>query len=479
MIVSAEKISLKLFIVLSSILLLSGFAAIYSSNYFLLAIIPALLFFYLATVDFKFVFFLMMFSLPLSIEVQFAQHLGTDLPTEPLIVGLMLVSLFFIFGTKKFDKNFLKHPLTTLLLVHVFWLFVSMLYSSDMQVSLKFIAAKFWYLGTFFFLSSLILRTEKSMKTLFICLIAPLVFVVIYTLIRHSMHQFSFHKVNTMMDPFFRNHVNYAIFIAMAIPFLFFAKSNMQTNSGKLFMWSIIGLFFIAVVLSYTRAAWLSLFAAFGYKYFLRLKSVLPVFVLMTALLVSGILYMSHDNRYLQFAPDPKKTIMHEEFGDHLSSTTKLEDISSAERVYRWIAGFRMWEANPITGFGPGNFYNFYKSYTVNKFKTYVSDNPERSTVHNYFLLQLVEGGLVGLLIFISLSLGIFYYGQKIYQATKDKFDRGLALTINLGLLIIYINLMVNDLLEDIKIGTMFFLFISLLVNQDLKNRRLLATEKS
>jgi O-antigen ligase len=40
----------------------------------------------------------------------------------------------------------------------------------------------------------------------------------------------------------------------------------------------------------------------------------------------------------------------------------------------------------------------------VKSFRTYVSDNPEKSTTHNYFLLQLAEQGIPGFLLFAILS---------------------------------------------------------------------------
>ena len=71
-----------------------------------------------------------------------------------------------------------------------------------------------------------------------------------------------------------------------------------------------------------------------------------------------------------------------------------MEDISTMERVYRWVAGVEMVKDKPIFGFGPGTFYSAYKAYTLSSFQTYVSDNVDHSTVHNYFLLTFIEQGL-------------------------------------------------------------------------------------
>jgi O-antigen ligase len=67
-----------------------------------------------------------------------------------------------------------------------------------------------------------------------------------------------------------------------------------------------------------------------------------------------------------------------------------------------------MFDDSKWLGHGPGNFYPTYKKYTVTEFSTYLSDNDEKSTVHNYFLLLLVEQGIIGLAIFLALSILIF-----------------------------------------------------------------------
>jgi O-antigen ligase len=85
---------------------------------------------------------------------------------------------------------------------------------------------------------------------------------------------------------------------------------------------------------------------------------------------------------------------------------------------------------------------------------TYVSDNPEQSTVHNYFLLVLDEQGVPGLLIFFALSFVLFQQGQRIYHETKDKDEKNWIMAVLLCLIGIYITTFLSDLIETIKAGT-------------------------
>jgi O-antigen ligase len=133
------------------------------------------------------------------------------------------------------------------------------------------------------------------------------------------------------------------------------------------------------------------------------------------------------------------------------------------ERVYRWVAAKRMVADRPFMGVGSGNFYEFYKKYTVTEFATYISDNEERSTVHNYFLLILVEQGLIGLGIFALLTYFIFCDGNRLYQQSDGQQKRTVLILLQ-SMMAIYINLLLSDMLETDKVGPFFFMIIGLLL---------------
>ena len=125
-----------------------------------------------------------------------------------------------------------------------------------------------------------------------------------------------------------------------------------------------------------------------------------------------------------------------------------------------------------LTGFGPGNFYNFYKSYTVSGFETYVSANPEKSGIHNYYLMMLVDQGIPGLIIFLILTFAILLKGEQIYHETRDEGRKRIVMILLLSLIIIDAFLLINDLIETDKVGSFYFMSIAILVNFDLANRR-------
>lgn len=459
--------------------LLFVFAGWYSEKYYLLGVPFFLLFCWLALVDFRAVFYLLLALIPLSVEYIFPNGLGTDLPIEPIIVLLMLILFFKVISNRNFiARDFLTHPLITILLFHWLWMVVAMVYSSLFVVSLKFLLAKTWYISVFAFLGGVVIKGLKDFKIAFWCFFPTLLLTVIYTMVKHAAFDFSFASVNTMMQPFFSNHVIYAATIAWAVPFVWLAAGWYPKRSFRRRVLHLLMLFFIvAVFFSYTRSSWMALVVALASVFIVHKRLMKWAIIGGTCILLMFIGYMAWKNHYLNYAPDYANTIMHEELGEHLEATYNMEDISSEERVYRWVAGFRMWEANPIVGYGPGNFYNFYKPFTVSSFRTYVSANPERSTVHNYFLLTLIEQGIIGLLIFFTLTVLLLMGGQRIYHETKDKQEKRWVMAILLCIITIYVSTFLSDLLEVDKTGTMFFLCIAMLVNQDIRNKKVIKNQ--
>ena len=152
--ISRLDISQSLFAVYAGILLLSVFTGIATRWYFLAGVPAALLLVYVALVDFKKVFYLLMFFIPLSTEIHLPNGLGTDLPTEPLTVGLMIIfGLYVLSRPKSLDADFITHPITLLLLLHIGWTYAASFASQEIFVSVKFSLAKTWYVAVFFFMT--------------------------------------------------------------------------------------------------------------------------------------------------------------------------------------------------------------------------------------------------------------------------------------------------------------------------------------
>ncbi|MEZ5014177.1 MAG: O-antigen ligase family protein [Chitinophagales bacterium] len=435
---------------------------------------PAFLFAYQMIINFKVIFFVLLIATPFSIEYYAPSGFSTTLPTEPIMIIFMLTFLFFIFLKRDlFDRQFLLHPISVVLYIHFTWILITTIFSADIVISLKYVLSKTWYVVSWYFIAALVIKDLDSFKKAFWCLFIPTFFLTIYTIYNHWTYQFRFAEVNRTMVPFFRNHVNYAVFLALMTPLTFTVAHWYERHSWQRIMLNIGKFLLLAgIYFSYTRSSWISVAGAFAAYFIIRNNKLMWA----ASLAVIGVIffawYMLHDNKYLDYAPDYKKTIYHSNFTDHMESTLTLEDVSSAERIYRWVGAVHMIHARPVTGFGPGSFYFNYKRYTINKFETYISRNDEHSTVHNYYLQVTSEQGFPGIAIWATLLLFVLYYAQMLYTKLTNKRYKGLVMAIALSFITILINISLSDLIEADKIGTSFFFFIALLVQVDLLRKR-------
>ncbi|MBL7749133.1 MAG: O-antigen ligase family protein [Chitinophagaceae bacterium] len=240
----------------------------------------------------------------------------------------------------------------------------------------------------------------------------------------------------------------------------------------RLYLTAAIAILIAGVFFSYARGAWLALAAGMLSYWLIKKRLLVIAYVTFIIITVAGVFWLKNNDRYLQYAHDYQTTIFHTNFNEHFIATYTLKDVSTAERFYRWIAGVRMLKDGGLTGYGPGTFYNNYKSYTIPAYKTWVSHNPEHSTVHNYFLLVAIEQGLPGLFFWLLLAGALLYYAQRLYHRVADIYYKIVAITSGVILTMIMILNLLSDLIETDKIGSLFFLCLALLIATDVNTRR-------
>ena len=464
-----------LFTAFAVIVMSSIFIGVATDFYLLVAFPFIIIVGYIAIVDFKKLFFFLLLFIPFSIEMELPGGLATDFPSEGMVVGLMVVYLlYFLSNLKTLDASFFKHPITLLIIVHLTWAFVTTIHSHNLLVSVKWLLAKFWYVVVFYFMAGLVLKNLKNYKTFFWCTFLPLLGVIFYVTIRHSVSGFSFKEINFVVGPFYRNHVMYGCIVSLFVPFVWYAIKWYPRWSIK--WWFVLGGFLVALLavqLSYTRAAYIALILAVVANFIIRFRLMKVAIGLAVVLALAFVIHLVTDNSYMDYAPEYKTTVSHTNFDNLISATAEGKDISTMERVYRWVAGYQMSQTEPLTGFGPGNFYNFYKKYTVTSFKTYVSDNPEQSGIHNYYLMLVVEQGFLGAFLFLLLCFWVLLRGEVVYHNTKNTDKKNMVMAVLLSLIIIDCLLLINDMLETDKIGSYFFLCMAVLVNIDVENKKL------
>lgn len=445
-----------------TLLFFSG--AIYFNEPFLFAFPFTLLVISLFILKIESLYFLLLLVIPFSIEYDFSNSI-IDLPSEPLLILFaVLLSIYCLLNYKKVLEKINYNPLVYIIAIHLVWTYFSTIFSTNIIISLKTSIVKTLYLLVFYLGTALFINQFNKIKKLIWVLWIPTFLTIVYALIIHSSYNFSFESINKALHPIYRNHVNYGVFITMLFPFLIFLNRQSKAQTiPKLFSQISIPITLVAIYFTYTRGAWLGLLSMPIYYIVLKLKWTKSILIIVSITILSFGSYLFYNNNYQKFAPNFNKTIYHDKLSAHLNSTFEMEDMSTVERFYRWLASIKMSKKNLIYGVGPGNFTENYKPYTVASYRTYISENEEKSTVHNYFLLMLAEQGLVGLLIYVAFVFYLFIYIEKLYHKQIKKEHKVAVLLIACSILAFLFNNTLSDFLETNKVGSLFWINIGLL----------------
>ncbi len=408
---------------------------------------------------------LLLFTLPVSTEYHFTPALGTDFPDELLMLAMTGIAvLLMVWRPLLLRKAWPAHQVTTMLLLMLGWAAITTLFAANPLLAVKYLLAKGWYLVAFTAMPLLLLHSRRHWVVAALCIITPMAGLAVMAIFRQAAYGFSFERVNDTVTPFFRNHVNYGAMVVAILPLL---TAAWYWTASKTVKWISAILFFVfltATYFSYSRGAWLAIPVAGVLVWVVQKRRVLLLLLLSVLLVVGTGGWLLVNNRYLDYRPDYNKTIFHTDFREHLRATYKGEDMSTTERFYRWIAAVRLSADHPLLGTGPNSFYDTYKPYAVTAYKTYVSNNPEHSTVHNYFLLLLAEQGLPGLLLFTGLLFVLFIQLQRHYHLEQDRHYRLAILAVTAVLAMVVTVNFLSDLVETDKTGGMFLLCAAFVV---------------
>jgi O-antigen ligase len=461
-----DKVEKKIYISGLVLLFMSIILGTYFSFYwlYLLPVMAAGIF--LAIVDWRSFYWLFLLSIPFSIEIFLPGGLATTVPDEPMMWFLLLASILILISQKKLVPAwFIKNPLTLLMAIHYIWLFACLILSEIFLPSLKYFIAKTWFLNAFFVLPVYFFRSKDDFKRAFRYIFIPFMILFIIIFIRHYFMKFGFRESNIVVRPFFFNHVDHSTILSMCLPMFIIAYQLSKGNKTIRIVLLLAILFLIpATLVAQARAAMLAMVFS-GVVYFAFNKKIghwiMPIFYTCVIALVIGLIY---NQNYIALKPDFKHTYSQTSFSNLVKATVSGKDMSSMERLYRWIASVRMSQERPLTGVGPNNWYEFYKNHALSEFRTYVSRNPERSTTHNYFIFMLVEQGWPAMIIYGLLVLVYFIHAQRVYWRIEDPFYRKIVLGLAMTFGAAFVNNFFSELLETHKIGALFFMSISLTI---------------
>jgi O-antigen ligase len=430
----------------------------------------------------KIIYLIALFS-PLSVTLsEIMPGFGFDmfLPTEPLLVGLMIIFLIKLIHERGFDKQILTHPVSLAIYINLLWLLLTALTSTMPIVSIKFLIARIWFVAGLYFLTAKLFSEGKNIEKYVWLYVISLVVVIFYTLNRHLGYGIWNKEVaNFVCNPFYKDHTSYGAALAMYLPFMvMFSFGGFVSQKVKIV--SLIGLFILLIgfVLSYTRAAWLSMIVAIVVYAIVKLKiRFKPLFLTFITLLVFFIvfqdqIFMALENNSEQSSAD---------FKTHLSSMTNItSDASNLERLNRWDCAIQMFQEKPFFGYGPGTYMFQYAPFQLNANRTIISTNSaDGGNAHSEYLGPLSESGVLGLLTFLLIIGVVIYTAVHTYMRLTDKRMKSIVLAAFIGLVTYYMHGFLNNFLDTDKLSVPFWGFTAMIVAIDIYSRNEIKAQKN
>jgi putative inorganic carbon (HCO3(-)) transporter len=418
------------------------------------------------------VVFFVPFSIPLTTILGKKIEVDLFLPTEPILAGILFLFLLKYLRGQRINKRILLHPISIAIYFNLAWIFITSLTSSMPLVSFKFLIARVWFVVAFYFIAAEIFQSKNKMRQYIWLYLIPFTVVIIYVIVRHSslglLNQMASHAV---VKPFYNDHTAYGMALGMLIPVLIglFVSSYRKLTFATRFLFIILILLFItATVLSYTRAAWVSLAGAAGFWLLIRLKIRWQYLAAMALVLI--VVFFNFKTQILLKLESNKQTSSGK-LTEHLQSISNVQtDESNLERLNRWSCAIRMFEEKPVFGWGPGTYMFQYAPYQNSWEKTSISTNAHNlGNAHSEYLGPLSEQGLFGfisVLFIFGLSIAT---GLRVYLRSKNTQVRIMAISIMLSLVTYYIHGTLNNFLDTDKASALFWGFTAILVVLDLK----------
>jgi putative inorganic carbon (HCO3(-)) transporter len=284
-------------------------------------------------------FYCVVFLTPLSMSLS---DMGIDFsdvnmafPTEPILFGLMILTILKIVFYPSLFKQVFQHRVTFFIILYLFWILVTCITSSMPIVSIKLLLTRLWYIVPVFFIGSLLFQNKKNVDYFILSYLIPLTIVVIYTVTRHSGYLFDKESAHYMMSPFFNDHTSYgamiAFFLPLSIAFFWIKKHNIFFS---FFMISIILILTIGLILSFTRAAWISLFISVIVGLFLKFK--INKTLLYSLPILGFVFLLSFQNPILNLLESNRQDSS-DNLIEHITSLSNIStDASNMERINRW-----------------------------------------------------------------------------------------------------------------------------------------------
>ncbi|MFQ3568065.1 MAG: O-antigen ligase family protein [Aggregatilineales bacterium] len=206
------------------------------------------------------------------------------------------------------------------------------------------------------------------------------------------------------------------------------------------------GLMAVALVMSWSRGAWLGFAAAIGIVIF-----ALPQRPARSLLLLASLVIITITTWTSGWLPASITERVGSAVGELVSASDvrgvdiTAENYALVERVAHWQAAVNMATAHPWLGVGFGNYETAYADYRLMNWALALGH------AHNYYLNVFAETGIIGLMAYLLMWLLIIAF---TWQARRHPDP--LARSVAVGLLGTWVYLSVHSITDNLYVNNMF-----------------------
>jgi putative inorganic carbon (hco3(-)) transporter len=258
---------------------------------------------------------------------------------------------------------------------------------------------------------------------------------------------------------------------------LYVRQFGMPISAGPIIL-LLLGILLFAIVVSFTRATWLSLIVAIGAWLLTRFR-VRFYWIVLAFLTVGTVAFLKQND--IQYALEANKQGSSDELEGHVKSVSNIStDPSNLERINRWKCAARMVSERPIFGFGPGTYVFQYAPFQKSSELTIISTHSgDLGDAHSEYFSAMSETGFIGMFFWLGIVFATLSSAFNIVYTTPSLKIRLTTYMVFLGLVSYHAHAVLNNYSQYDKLAVPLWAFTAIIVALDIRNKRLIRAEKS
>jgi putative inorganic carbon (HCO3(-)) transporter len=343
-----EKRKISVVYLITAIFVLLNTYLVYKEMYVGMLIPVAFILIFMYIFSLEKILLLAVFVTPLAIDIgDYDLGVNISVPSEPLLIGILFFIVLKILLEGGIERRVVRHPISIAILFNLSWMLITAITSDIPLVSFKYLFSRLWFIIPMYFGGLILFRTKTNIGLFIWAYVSALIIVVCYTTWVHMGYDFSEKAGHWVMTPFYNDHTAYGMILALFVPVMLGLALD-KSVSGRQRLLAIIadGILLVALFLSYSRAAWVSVGVAIAVLILVKLHIKFK-WIAITSVIAFSVFFSFRFE--IMDKLEKNKQDASADFFKHVESISNISsDASNLERINRWQAAFRMFSERPI-----------------------------------------------------------------------------------------------------------------------------------